>query len=357
MNKTLFGILLGLSLGVYTWFLVGRAGKRPFLQAMAALAVGLLCLDIWGTATMILGHLAICFAVFDGLYLLLKWLLPKRRAHLALIHKSHLLPLILFVLVMWYGSVNMGLVYRTDYTVTTDKDIRPEGYRILYLSDLHYGTVQDPQVLEDMLDTLNAQQPDLVILGGDIVEEGTTREEMETVFTILGKIQSSFGTYFVYGNHDRQPDSTSRTYTDAELAAAIEKNGITILEDATAVINGELLLMGRADAAWDGESKRAEISQLLESTERGQFLITLDHQPIEAEKNAAAGVDLMLSGHTHAGQIFPVGYLSEWMGTLNYGRYACDGCEVIVSSGFAGWGYPVRTQGKCEYVVVELTRA
>ena len=79
-----------------------------------------------------------------------------------------------------------------------------------------------------------------------------------------------------------------------------------------------------------------------------------DHQPIEAKENSGQGVDLLLSGHTHGGQIWPTGILSELMGTLNYGAYKQDGCTVIVSSGTAGWAYSIRTGAHCEYVVVDL---
>ncbi len=75
---------------------------------------------------------------------------------------------------------------------------------------------------------------------------------------------------------------------------------------------------------------------------------------LEAEENAAAGVDIMLSGHTHAGQLFPVGYLTDWIGGMNYGLYQTENCQSIVSSGFAGWGYGIRTQGHCEYVIVDI---
>lgn len=78
---------------------------------------------------------------------------------------------------------------------------------------------------------------------------------------------------------------------------------------------------------------------------------------VEELKNDAQGVDLEVSGHTHAGQIWPVGWLSELTGVLNYGEYQSRECKVIVSSGFTGWGYPLRTEGHCEYVIIHLSQS
>ena len=78
------------------------------------------------------------------------------------------------------------------------------------------------------------------------------------------------------------------------------------------------------------------------------------YQPIKAEENAAQGVDLELSGHTHAGQIWPMGLVTEFFGALNYGLYQEENCKVIVSSGTAGWAYTVRTGEHCEYVLIDL---
>ena len=86
------------------------------------------------------------------------------------------------------------------------------------------------------------------------------------------------------------------------------------------------------------------------------YVVLLDHQPVQSEENARQGVDLQLSGHTHAGQLIPIGYINALTGALNYGEYERGGCKVIVSSGMAGWGFPFRTQEKCEYVVIHLKR-
>lgn len=252
-----------------------------------------------------------------------------------------------------YGSWNMNHVVRTEYNVATDKNIG--NYKILLITDTHYDTIQDTKVLKEKVNEMNAEAPDIVILGGDIVEEDTSKEAMQEVFQILGGLENTYGIYYVYGNHDRQPYTEQRSYTDEELENAILENQITILEDSYEVINDELILAGRADAAWGNSSNRASVEEILADVDREKYIIMADHQPIEAEENNAQGVDLELSGHTHAGQLWPVGVLSELTGVLNYGEYQEENCKVIVSSGFTGWGYPIRTEEHCEYVLINVT--
>lgn len=249
----------------------------------------------------------------------------------------------------------MGRIVRTEYRVGTEKEL-DEAYRLVLITDTHYGTIQDKELLREKADEISGEEPDLVVLAGDIVEEGTSKEDMEEVFQVLGGIRSRYGVYYVYGNHDRQPYTERPAYADGELAGAIRKNGITILEDGAVELGDDLLLAGRADAAWGNVSGRAAPEEILKGADKERFVIMADHQPVETAENAAAGVDLLLSGHTHAGQMWPIGVFSELFGTLNYGEYQEGDCRVIVSSGFTGWGYPFRTEEHCEYVVVELSQ-
>ena len=168
--------------------------------------------------------------------------------------------------------------------------------------------------MDRAVEELNKEGLDIVILGGDIVEEDTTKEEMQQAFQVLGGIETSKGIYYVYGNHDRQPYTDHRSYTDEELKEAAEENHITILEDSYVEINEELILAGRGDAMWGNSSGRKSMEELLQGVDRNHYIITADHQPIQAEENVAQGVDLEVSGHTHAGQIWPVGGLSQLTG-------------------------------------------
>ena len=89
-------------------------------------------------------------------------------------------------------------------------------------SVIHYGTVQNPQLVKESISKINDLKPDIVVLGGDIVDERTSKEDMNEVLRELGEINSTYGTYYVFGNHDTQPSSTdyentNRTFSNEDL--------------------------------------------------------------------------------------------------------------------------------------------
>lgn len=329
------------------------------INVLLTVAVGFLCLNLLSNVGIIVLHAVAAFAIIDLIALLVRKLYGAREqgrrfAFFKKLYQCGAIPVLAVAVIFAYGAINMNHIRQTAYQITTDK---LEGsYRVVLLTDIHYDTVQNSDVLKDKLLEINEQKPDIVVLGGDIVEEGTSKEKMQEVFRLLGSIESRYGVYFVYGNHDRQPYTDTRTFTNEELVQAIEGSGIRILEDEYIEIGTDLILAGRGDAAWGATKKRPSIEEILQGADRSRYIIVADHQPIEAEENAMQGVDLEISGHTHAGQIWPVGLFSELAGTLNYGEYKQGNCKVIVSSGVAGWRYPVRTGEHCEYVVIDIGR-
>jgi hypothetical protein len=327
------------------------------LNIALAIAATFSCVNLFSTSAMVVLHILVTALVLDLAELAVQ-LAGKNRQHgkaykiWEKVHGCGLVPVVITCAIFVYGFINMNHVIQTEYTVTTDKKVG--SYKIVLITDTHYGTIQDTDILKEKVEEINAQNPDIVILGGDIVEEGTTKEMMQEVFSMFGGMKSQYGVYYVYGNHDRQPYTNNRSYTDEELENAILAGGITILEDGYTEINDDLVLVGRGDAAWGNVSGRASTEEILEGVDRNKYIILADHQPIEAEENDAQGVDLELSGHTHAGQIWPTGLLTELSGGLNYGKYQVGNCNVVVSSGFAGWGYPIRTGKHSEYVIVTI---
>ncbi len=266
------------------------------------------------------------------------------------VYKSGLVPILIIAILFTYGYFNMGIIRQTTYTVSSEK--LTSDYRVVFISDTHFGTIHDSDTLKETVKDINKLNPDLVILGGDIVEEGTDRTEMYEAFEILGDLNSTYGTYYVYGNHDRQRYTNEPAYSEWELSDAIGKNGIKILREESVTIGNDLLLVGREDLG--SKDDRLPADKLLEPNVQNRFILVADHQPNNVESNKEIGADLQISGHTHGGQILPLGLFTFLYNGYVYGEYKTDDCTVIVSSGFAGWGFPIRTQGVSEYVVVDL---
>ena len=126
-----------------------------------------------------------------------------------------------------------------------------------------------------------------------------------------------------------------------------------ILNDESAVC-GSITIVGRQDAAL---KTRLEAADLLDSLDPARFTVLVDHQPVDTKALLDSGkVDLMLSGHTHNGQLYPFGYLLDvyWNCDLRYGINDEGRMTAITSSGVNAWGFPARTMGTSEYVVVDI---
>lgn len=329
--------------------------KTVRLLRIAGSVFAVSCVFFWRTAGLIIAHLVVLSLLAELVATIIRRVAGKyqekswyRAGKIFLC--GGILPVLITCLLLSYGAWNMSRIVKTEYTISSGK-LRAD-YDIVLITDTHYGTIQDPDLLREKIAEINALQPDLVILCGDIVEEGTSKEAMQEAFSVLGSLESTYGTYYIYGNHDRQHYIAAPAYSEEELAQAMAENGITPLSDQSVTLGEELVLIGREDA---GQPGRASLDKLLEGVDANRFLIVADHQPVEVEENAALGVDLMVSGHTHGGQIFPIGYISDFIGIRHYGLYRVDTSNLIVSSGFTGWGFPIRTQEKCEYVVIHLS--
>lgn len=363
----IIGILFGVVIGFYAFFRIRYAindsvlskNKKMIICAIIAVLAFLFCLNIWSNAAILTLYLFISSLIADMVYLLWKYLLKGKHLNfIPKIHKKGIFAIIIFAIIMAGSVYGMNHIDLTEYNLSTDK-VSNQSYSILFVSDVHYDTVQNPKLVEESIKKMNDLNPDIVVLGGDIVDERTPKESMKEIFKELGTINSTYGTYYVYGNHDRQPYETdyedgNRTFTDEELSQSIESSGITILEDDKIILNNDIVLVGRADAGWDDHVQRANLSEMIDESDLSKYIVVIDHQPIEQDENSAAGADLEISGHTHGGQVFPYGFLYDFMGIKKYGEYDFGNMKQIVSSGLTGWGWPFRNEAKCEYVFIHV---
>ena len=361
------GIVLGILIGAYSFFRVKYSlnnvnltkNKQIILSSIIAIISFLFCLNIWSMAAILIFYLFISSLIADLIRIIQKYLIKEKHLNfIPKIHKKGLLALIFFAVIILGSVYGMNHIELTEYNLTTEK-IDNKSYSILFVSDVHYGTVQSTKLVKDSISKMNNLKPDIVVLGGDIVDERTTKDSMEEIFEELGKINSTYGTYYIFGNHDRQPYTTdyvngNRTFTDSDLNQSIEKNKIKILNDDKVTINNDIVLVGRSDAEWENSINRMDVNEIFNESDLSKYIVVLDHQPVEYEKNAQECVDLQLSGHTHGGQLFPYGMIYDLTGRLNYGEYEIGDMKQIVSSGLTGWGWPMRNEAKCEYVLINI---
>ncbi len=317
------------------------------------------CMNIFSASAIILLHFVVFSMLVDVVNIFIKKIKKDDYTKLKVwnkIYKTCVIPAVATTALMIYGYINMMNVVETSYTIDVNKDIREEGYRIGLVADTHFGVSLDIEGLQKMCDEISGKEIDIMVLCGDIVDEGTTFEEMQQVFEVLGSIKSEYGIYYVYGNHDRQNYREEKSYTLEQLNKAITSNGITILCDEVVTINDEVTIVGRDDASITKSSSRLSIEKLLDGADMDDFILTLDHQPTEYEENSKAGTDLLLSGHTHAGQIWPA---NIFLGIMKfddavYGLTEIGDFNGLVTSGVAGWGFPIKTSAPAEYVIINL---
>jgi predicted MPP superfamily phosphohydrolase len=219
--------------------------------------------------------------------------------------------------------------------------------KLVQLSDLHLGTLLGERWLEKRIAEVNALGPDLVVVTGDLVDSEIG--PVAPLAPVLRTLSAPMGVYGVTGNHEFYAGlgkslgvyeaAGIRTLRDGWLEAA-PGLVLTGVDDLTA--RRQLGLDGRAlDAAFEG-------------VPNGSVVVHLSHSPLLVREAAARGARLMLSGHTHGGQLWPFNYLSAIPYPFQAGRYEVDGMTLAVSRGTGTWGPPMRLFFRSEIVEIIL---
>ena len=256
---------------------------------------------------------------------------------------------VVYLSVGWFC---MHHVFEVSYSFTTEKDLGGEPLRVVLLSDSHIGDTMSGETFAREMQRVQATNPDVVVICGDFVDDDTPKEEMIRSCQALGELKPTYGVYFVYGNHDRGY-YRYRDFSPQELREELRKNGVVILEDQALLIDDRFYLVGRQDRS---VRDRKEMDALMSGLDRSKYTILLDHQPNDYENEAREGVDLVLSGHTHGGHLFPAMFLGVWTGLneRSYGTEVRGETRFLVTSGISGWGVPFKTGAISEYVVIDI---
>ncbi|MDD2680784.1 MAG: metallophosphoesterase [Patescibacteria group bacterium] len=205
-----------------------------------------------------------------------------------------------------------------------------KGKSVVHLSDLHLGAIYRPAYLNRIVNQVNALNADLIIISGDLFDGSD--EFLPEFIEPLSNFSAP--TIFVPGNHD--------TYvTNNEVERTVLTAGLINLVDSALIVDGIKVIGFNYSGRADSEQRRV-IDNLEEGT--GLAEIVVNHVPVDQAEAKALGADLMLSGHTHRGQIFPFSIVINLLyGRFAYGLEDYEGMSVYTSAGTGTWGPPLRT--------------
>lgn len=257
--------------------------------------------------------------------------------------------LIVPALIVAVGILNFAHLSISRYRIEVPRrSSSAERLRIVFASDFHLGAVTSPRFLPRFVEAVNALAPDLILIGGDMLEGDRPDEGAEAFAAQFRRLRAKSGVYGVPGNHEG--------FGGANHYAFFARAGITLLRDEVKKIDGILYLAGRNDAgrSRSGAARRKTVTALLAATPRDLPVILVDHRPTELAAAAANGVDVQFSGHTHDGQLFPINFITARQYELVWGHKKKGPTHVFVSCGVQLWGPRVRTVGVSEIMLVDV---
>ncbi len=255
----------------------------------------------------------------------------------------------------WYLAHN---VWQTDYTIKTDKKVG--NIKVAVIADSHTGTTFHGEGFAKHLKEIEKQNPDVLLIVGDFVDDDTTKEDMISCCKALGNMKTTYGVYYVFGNHDKGYYSPEyRGYDGDDLVEQLKANKVTVLQDENILVDNRFYIIGRQDRSEEVEKKngRKDMTQLVQGLDESKFSIVMDHQPCDYENQAKSGVDLVVSGHTHGGQLFPlmtIENLTKVADDRVYGYEKRENTNFVVTSGISDWAIKFKTGCKSEYVIINI---
>lgn len=336
-------------------FMAPASGFRRFMKLLSNYWLGVLVYTI------------MTVGIADGLRLLIKYpqknvAFPGRELLFSNVGTAVVgaVCAVIITTVSIYGMINAGNIQTTKYDISIDKKARKlDSLNVVLIADLHLGYNIGCRHMEKMVDKINAQNPDLVVVAGDIFDnEYEALENPDRLAAILRGIQSKYGVYACYGNHDIQEKilagftfgGKEKKESSVKMDEFLEKSGITLLRDEYVLIDDSFYLYGRPDYERPGRGidERKSPQEITEDLDLSLPVLVIDHEPRELQELADAGVDADLCGHTHDGQLFPGNLTIKLMWENACGYLKKGNMHSIVTSGVGLFGPNMRVGTKSE---------
>lgn len=259
---------------------------------------------------------------------------------------------VLLCCLLIYGTWNAWHPVVKEYNLVLPKKNTPlNKLDIAMVSDIHLGWIVGVNRLSTMVNMVNGLHPDLVLLVGDIIDEGVDLESEQDIPEVLRRLNSRYGSFAVLGNHEYISGQAD------ELSAYLKAGNVTLLCDAAVSVDSVFYLIGRDDRSQGSQTggRRQELSELIKGIEPSALpVILMDHEPFNLEEARINQVDLQFSGHTHLGQIAPNQYITRAVYENDWGYLRKGSLQVLVSCGFGTWGPPIRIGNRPEVLLVHI---
>ena len=293
--------------------------------------------EIGTSSIFILLYLVMIFALLDLgrlAHLVPKaWLIRNGTSSLCIL--TAIVGIFLYGNIHYYHKVRQQLELKTERHL--DKDLR-----IVMISDLHLGYHNRRAEFAKWVDTINSEKPDIILIGGDIVDINVRPLIREKVAEEFLRLEAPV--YACFGNHEYYAGIT-------EALSFYKEAGINLLRDRVATV-GPLNIIGRDDRT---NPDRKSLKDLMSGTKDSLYTILIDHQPYHLEEAEINGVDFQFSGHTHRGQIWPASWITDRLYEDSWGEHQRGSTRYYVSSGIGIWGGKFRIGTRSEYIVATLT--
>jgi len=250
-----------------------------------------------------------------------------------------------YVCVVIVGSYNAWNPVVRTYEVSIDKQSEQKELSVLLASDFHIGKTVGKNHLERFVKIIEERQPDIILMPGDIIDDHIEPYLEKDLGETMKKIKAPLGVYATSGNHDYYGSDLEQLFVEMERAE------ITMLADEAVSINDSFYIAGRNDLT---DKNRKSIKEIVDPLDDTKPIIMLDHQPNALAEASENGVDLLVSGHTHGGQIAPANIITSMIYENDGGYLKKENLHSIVSTGFGLWGPPFRIGTRSEVVEVKI---
>ncbi len=310
----------------------------PLLIILAIYGISFINIVIF---TIVIAHLTVFMGIGDIIF----YFINRKRDNK--IHKYNYFT-IGFTVIYLGISLFFGLkVFKTTYDIKTNKV--SSSLRIAQITDSHLGTTFSGEGLYNYILEIAKNDLDLFVITGDYVDDDTKKSDMVKACSAFSQIKTTYGVYFVFGNHDKGYYNY-RDFSTQDLVNELEKNGVIVLEDEYVEIGDDYYLIGRQDKT---KKNRMKMEDLTKNLDNKRYRILLDHQPNDYD-NEKGLVDMVLSGHTHGGNIIPINLFVKAANDQIYGIKEISGTTFIVSSGISAWAIPFNNCTIQEYVIINI---